>query len=53
MFNVGASVRGEDIVMSVDPVEDGVKLDNLPLISGNSSPSDESDESPVNGIDLI
>ena len=47
------SFRGEDMVMSADPPEDTVRLDCLPRTSGSSSPSEESEESPVNGIDLI
>ena len=47
------SFRGDDIVMSVDPAEETVRLDCLPRASGNSSPSEESEESPVKGIDLI
>ena len=48
------SFRGDDIVMSVDPAEETVRLDCLPRASANSSPSEESsEESPVKGIDLI
>ena len=47
------SLRGDDNVMSADPTEEAVRLDCLPRASGSSSPSEESEESPVNGIDLI
>ena len=46
------SCFGEERVRSVEPSEEGVKEFLLPLTSSHS-PSLESLESPVNGMDLI
>ena len=46
------SCLGEESVRSVEPSEEGVKEFLLPLTSSHS-PSLESLESPVNGIDRI
>ena len=47
------SALGEDIVRSVDPSEEAVKEFLLLPLTSSHSPSLESEELPVNGMDLI